>query len=554
MPLASCGNIYRCASPLLLIEITRAESRAAIGKLPVTAYAGKGGAMVCICKSKCLGASAIAVLFVVSASCANRVHAGELAIYNLSSEDVECSVDGYGATREDGAHAFKIAPGQRLTIPPSLERERPGIDFVDCGHGLRTRAMHVTPGGENRTLYLNGHQHRVLNVMLYPYLPTDPALGFDSLVKQLVQSYQSKHNDVLLNLVIEPNSRYDPDRPVDPYDFKSLRDAVLGASGFDVAEIDTVFLKYLVDNKSISPVSVKGDEPFEFARQAATIKGQLFGIPSWLCSDFIFSSVKTLQNVETFTQLTSLLGVREARPTIAADIDGKWTVAATYIQAYTQMRQPADPVEAMTSAIDREVVARMVKVASFCEEGGSFPCVDGTFHNARDGAVEKAFDAWSISADIGFSERSFYIQLFQTSPRKLYLSSFPWSDKAGATRLIYSDAFVANASTCATAPCLDDAVEFGAFMTSVATKKQIVFSQDLPAGSPPRHLLPASKSFYADEDVKNDTLYQRVATSLFNERGKPYPNSFTPELQHAFLSALCPEIKKQMSTWSCKPP
>ncbi|MFP3786503.1 hypothetical protein, partial [Burkholderia sp. SIMBA_024] len=64
--------------------------------------------------------------------------------------------------------------------------------------------MTITPSGPNQTLVLNGQQTQVLNVSLYPFLPTLPTDNFENLVAYVVQTYQSQHPQVLLNAVLNP--------------------------------------------------------------------------------------------------------------------------------------------------------------------------------------------------------------------------------------------------------------------------------------------------------------------------------------------------------------
>ena len=79
----------------------------------------------------------------------------------------------------------------------------------------------------------------------------NPKAGFTPLVRWLALSYQAAHSDVLLNLVIDPS--------IDVYDFSNLKNSVFAATGFDVAEIDTVFPKWLKDQSLISPAHITGD-------------------------------------------------------------------------------------------------------------------------------------------------------------------------------------------------------------------------------------------------------------------------------------------------------
>src|SRR5216684_1693980 len=272
-------------------------------------------------RGKFTWAGAILALALINSSTAR---AGELIVYNLSSRPVACSVEGYTkASGADADVAFRVEPGQKLNIPPSFKVKDRLLNTVDCG-GLRTRAMNVTPESPDRVLFLNGNQRRVVNALLYASIPTDPKAGFTPLIRWLALSYQAAHSDVLLNLVIDPS--------IDVYSFSNLKNNVFAATGFDVAEIDTVFLKWLKDQSLIAPAHITGDEPLPVGKAAVTIDGQVYGVPSWLCSDFLFSTGSDVRNVKTFPDLQAFLAkVPGNRRGLVGDLDGTWTIPAFYL-------------------------------------------------------------------------------------------------------------------------------------------------------------------------------------------------------------------------------
>jgi hypothetical protein len=179
-----------------------------------------------------------------------------------------------------------VEPGQRL-IPPSFKSRDRSLNIVECG-GLRTRAMNITPESPDRVLFLNGHQHRILNALLYASIPTDPKVGFTPLVRWMALSDQAAHSDVLVNLVLDPS--------IYVYNFSTLKDMVFSPKGFDIAEIDTVFLKWLKDQGLIAPAHIIGEEPWPVGRLAVTIDGLVYSVPSFLYSDFLFSTGNDIGN------------------------------------------------------------------------------------------------------------------------------------------------------------------------------------------------------------------------------------------------------------------
>jgi thiamine pyridinylase len=480
------------------------------------------------------------VILAASLTGASVGHAGELVVYNLSDKTTTCSVDGYGDI------AFRVEPGQRLNIPPSFKSRDPKSDnytlnTAECG-GLKMRAMNITPESSDRMLFLNGRQNRVLNVLLYASIPTDPAVGFAPLARWLALSYQAAHSEVLVNIVLDPS--------VEVYKFPALQDH-FSANGFDVAEIDTVFLQWLKDQNLIAPAHIIGDEPLPVGKAAVTIDGEVYGVPSWLCSDFVFSTAGEIGNVKTFADLQAFLAATPAgRRNLVGDLDGSWTIPAFYIQAFVQSHADMTVAAAAAAPTDASIVARLAKFGSYCKLSSDDPCIDGTFHSAKDGSVERDFVAERAGTDLGFSERSFFLAYYQSGPVALSLAAMPWGDNPDAPRLVYSDAFVTSRTTCGKDPCEADAAGFAAFMTSVATKKYIAMAGDLP-GDPWRHLLVATKPFYEDKDVKGDPVYSRLASGFLQGNIQPYLNSFTPTLQYDLLSGICLALRNESPGWTC---
>jgi hypothetical protein len=262
-----------------------------------------------------------------------------------------------------------------------------------------------------------------------------------------------------------------------------------------------------------------------------------------------------LPGVKTFPDLQSYMAKTAAgHRALVGDLYGTWTIPAAYIQASVQSHTAATVAEAVAAPIDPTVIARIARFGTYCASSGADPCIDGTFHNGADGALEQAFDAGYAANDIGFSERSFFLDF--TSRRRLHsrLSPCLGGDQPGAPKLAYSDAFVTSRATCGKEPCATDAAGFAAFMTGAATKKYIALGSDLPGGDPPRHLIVATKPFYDDDDVKADPVYKQLASGFLKGEIRPYLNSFTPRLQYDLLSGICPILQQQSPGWKCKVP
>jgi hypothetical protein len=312
------------------------------------------------------------------------------------------------------------------------------------------------------------------------------------------------------------------------------------------------FLGFLVTNNLITPVSITGDQPFPVAMQTATWNNTLYGVPSWLCTDFLY--VYTTTPGKRFKP-EELRGAMQTSPRFfVADLDGSWELPAMYLSTYVQTYGYAAIQGAFTNPIDPAVIQSIAAYGQACNGADGNPCIDGRYHSAPDGTVEKVLATGNAQMGMGFSERSFFLNLYQTVPGHLSTIPMIWNYAYMATVLTYTDAFVTNSSTCGAGACPGDSQAFTALMTGAAMKTYIAFSQDLPAGTPARRLLVATQPFWNQSVVTNDPLYQLFAVVLSNGNpytAQPFPNWFTQANKNAMSGGVCDALQAQFSNYSC---
>ena len=468
-------------------------------------------------------------------------NAGELLIRNLSSSAAGCYVDGYtAATGWPSTWEIIVQPGESVRLEPNYKHAGGAIiDWAECG-GLRTRAMNITPTGSDGLVLFTGKQSRVLNVALYPYIPSHPNGNFGALLDHIINAYQADHPDVLLNAVMADGDAI--------YSFDWLP-PLLSASGYDVIELDTLYIGFLASSGLITPAKITGDAPWPVALAASTYNGVLYGVPSWLCMDFIFSFSPALKSVHTLDELLQFeAGGPKTKPPLLADYDGSWRLPSIYINAYVQTYGYASLPKAMTMPPDPAVITSLKALVATCEFEASNTCIDGTNHGEPDGTVERVFATGNARSDMGFSEQSFYVVLNQSIAGNLTVVPAAWG--AHPQPLLYSDTFVTNKNTCSADPCQSDSAAFTALMTGAAMKSYIAFSQDLSADMPPRHLLVATQPFWDLKQVKDDRIYQQVAPVL--QAAQPFPNAFTNQLETDMDYAICTALKSGTKDYKCK--
>lgn len=460
-------------------------------------------------------------------------NAGELTLTNISDKPISCKVEGY-------EKQLVIPPAVTIQLHPNMASPGAAINQVECGN-LHARMMNITPTGPDGILVLNGQQTRSLNVLLYPYIPTLNG-DFSTLVKYIVYTYQAQNPQVMLNAVMNPS--------INIYDFTTLQQLV-GPNGYDVLELDMTFLGFLVTNKLIAPVSIQGDHPWPVAQTTATWDGTLYAVPSWLCTNFLYYLNDNPRKRPRQEQLRGQL-LEDIR-LLVSDFDGSWQLPAMYLNTYVQTYGYGSINNAFTSPIDPTVIQNLVAIAMTCNGDDGNPCIDGRYHNAADGTVEKVFATGNAYLDIGFSERSFFINLYQTAPGYLTAEPVQWNAPYSSTLLLYTDAFVTNASTCGSGTCFSDGQLFTSLMTSSAMKSYVAFSLDLPAGTPARRLLVATQPFWGTTKVQQDPLYQQFGV-IFNSQSyavQPFPNWFTPAQKQAMSGGVCDSLKKSLPNYAC---
>jgi hypothetical protein len=475
-------------------------------------------------------ATAIAGIFLS----AGAAWSGELTIRNTSSAPISCAVSGPTAATSIVVPARQARIIRTGTGPDDLA----AITQTDCA-GLTVRQIQVTADGPGETLSVNGRQRRVLNVALYPYLPTAPGDRFEALTRHVIDTYQQQHPDVLLHAVLNQS--------VNIYDFQALP-AVLGERGFDVVELDTLYLGYLADSGLINPQRIRGERPLPVAREASSYRGALWGIPSWLCMDFIYSTDPALEKVDNLdTLLDYFKTLPNDWPDIVGDFNGSWRLPSLYINAYIQDKGVDHLPDALKTPIDTGIVRNIVALTDTCGRAGPNICTNSTIHGSASGTSEQKFAAGAAANVLGFSEQSFFVRYYGQAAA-LHVVPVPWGKRRQP--LLFSDSFVTSKANCPDmSPCARDAAAFTTLMTGTAMKNFIVQSRDLPSPSPWRTLLVATEAFYRQPAIETNPLYRQFATVFAT--AKPFPNLFTKAMQAELKSSVCSALKTERPDYAC---
>jgi thiamine pyridinylase len=480
----------------------------------------------------------------VSLACiAQPGFAATLTIRNTDRYPVACVSESWPASASAVGGRIVVIPAAAEGKVSTGAADAAPLGAVRCG-AVEFPNLNLGADSADRLLVLTGAQTRSLNVSIYPYLPTDPAAGFGTLVQHVVETYQSQNPGVALNAVMDLN--------INIYSFDALP-LLLTSGGYDVVEADMLYLGALVEGEVINPAGPAQQVALPVAVAASTYRGTLWAVPSWLCMDFIFTNDTNLASVQT---LQALIAAMPPAPSwtgmaLVGDFNGSWRLPSIYINAFVQQYGYGRIADAFTMPADPAVIANLASLTTQCATATSAgnPCTDGTIHTAdgnNAGASERIFASGSAAVDVGFSERSFFIGSSSGSLPSTIIP-VPWGPQGQA--LLFADSFVTSRSNCPPASaCTADAAAFIDMMTGIAMRNYIVMSQDLGSGFPWRTLLVANQDFYAQPMISANPVYQRVSAVFAS--AQPFPNSFTADIKSSMGQGVCQALK-QVVTYTC---
>lgn len=361
------------------------------------------------------------------------------------------------------------------------------------------------------------------------------------MIKHIIDVYQAANPDVLLNPVLNGD--------INIYSYTDLP-TLLGPGGFDVMELDTLYLNDLASKDLVVANTLDATKFMPAGVTNVTYAGATYGVPSWLCSNFLFAFD---QNITTLTSLgdmtTYMGGLTASKARLAGVFLGSWGLPSDYLFGYAANNGFANIATSLTAPIDTAVVANLNTVSNECAFNSANECITQSgYKSESDGQVAKLLSNGTTSTYMGFSEQSFYIELFGGDISQLYLIPMLW----GTTQspMLYTDAFVTSQANCSVAPCLTDAIAFTDIMITDDMRNYIAFSQDLPAGSPARHLAVATRSFYAQAAVIGDPIYSQLIPVV--NGANAFPNYITEAEQASIHQGVCTDLKAINPAYECK--
>ncbi len=340
---------------------------------------------------------------------------------------------------------------------------------------------------------------RTLSVVLYPFIPAKADFFL-----QVKQDFEAKYPDIALN-IIDLSDNY----------YSSTSDHYIGTTVADVYELDSVFLTDFVTTGRIQELPKDLQLPpslyLDNAVRGAQIEGKWYGIPHWVCGDFLFfrKDDSALQSVKTLADLEKAIGTTHVpNQGLYIDLKGKSTLGELYLKAAFDRYGDWQNVYPHIQAFDSNLQADLTRTRALCDIG---LCRQQSYHDAT-GFYGHLFAKRRARALVGYSELLYDVLLESSmscsadekcvTDADIDVAPLPLDDQ-GAKPMSWVDSLTIN-SKC-DAQCRQDAAKFIAFYTSDEMYNKALMS------TPARYLLPARADLYNNPAlIQHAPLYQKL--------------------------------------------
>jgi len=365
---------------------------------------------------------------------------------------------------------------------------------------------------------------RKLCVALYPFIPEKAELYW-----KLEREFMDNNPAIDLRYV-ETGANYYGSEPA-----KGLK-----AGRVDIAEVDTVMLPDLVADGLVSELPktyLPKDTYFPVAEKAASIDDKIYGVPHWVCGNFLFyrkddPKRRRFEDIQSLGDLERIIGrpVSEQQ-SLLIDLHGKSTLGEKYLDVMLDSYTPEEVLKKLEAGtLDDNALRCLDRLFALCPGG----LCDSAKHHTFSPFYARQFAERKARAFIGYSERMFFVvehYLNGVREDQPAVGKITWDEKTflpigtddvGAVPATLSDKYSTTLTwvdvLCIRADAdeqkMKDALVFIDFFNS----SHFTLSALIPEyGHAPRYLLPARKCIYSNETLlKAAPLYSRFGEIMQN--------------------------------------
>lgn len=360
----------------------------------------------------------------------------------------------------------------------------------------------VTIGGVSPAVSQNlensqSASRRILHASLYPYIPDASGAYFS-----IEQTFEALNPEIDLRISLNAN-----------YYSEEVNGRGILYEKADVYEVDSVlFADFLRLNKAALLPSGWAEQMGPLVpwavKIAQTSEDQLYGIPHWLCGNFLWyrAGDTEISKIRNLSDLERSIGRSPRREgSLLIDLKGKSTLGELYLDALMDRYNDG---KAALSHVDPEMIdpeaLRAIERALLLVGPGMGR--DEDYHN-RTGFYARQFARGSGRVYVGYSEQLYYaLSESMQSCRKdeyclkhsdLQVAEWPMSDR-GSSPIAWVDMLIVDAN--ASSSTRMDAEKFVRFMMEVETYRMLLVPA-IGSGDAPRYLLPAREEAYTDPEI-----------------------------------------------------
>jgi thiamine pyridinylase len=353
---------------------------------------------------------------------------------------------------------------------------------------------------------------RVLIASLYPYIPDAGAAYF-----AVEEAFERANPDIDLQIHLLGDTYYD---------HRPRRRNIL-ADEAHVYEVDSVFLADFIRAGKAAPLGSGfadlAASLVPFARDLATRNGELYGMPHWLCGNFLIyrAGDQSLEAARTFADIERAFRSNPSAGWLLADFFGTSTLGEMYLDGAMDATGAPDAAlqRVMAPELDAQIVGAMTRAVAIFRPGFGR---DSDYHD-RPGFYARQFARGQGRAFVGYSEQLYYALSESTlscrrdenclASDQVRVAEWPLAD-AGSSPIAWVDMLLIDAD--AAGQTRADAERFVRFMAEPATYRLLLMPQ---WPNPPRYLLPAREDMYSDPALDQAApLYRQFRARIANAR------------------------------------
>ncbi len=341
-----------------------------------------------------------------------------------------------------------------------------------------------------------------LRVALYPFIPLKSDFFYG-----IKQDFEARYPEIRLEIIDLSDNYYDPDSP-----------KYIGTTKADVYEVDSVFLYDFASGGRVQELPAElSPRPGEFLANAvkgAQLNGKWYGVPHWVCGDFLFfrSDDAVVRAIRTLADLEKVIGTSHADSKgLFIDMKGRSTLGELYLKSAFDRYVDWPKVEPHIRDFDNDLQADLRRALTLCDKGF---CRDSDYHYAT-GFYGRLFARGMARALVGYSELLYEILLEAktacpkgrcVTDQNIDVIALPLDDR-GAQPISWVDSLMIDRDC--DAQCRRDATLFIQFYNSEETLLKALMT------TPPRYLLPARTSLYDNAALMAAApLYRKLKTFI----------------------------------------